>query len=236
MSDRLDQSPSGAPSRRHRARKREFLLAGGDAEAIKKIGAHIEMHIGPVDGVYHEIVSDLVHIDVHCVSPDQDRPFHTLITSGMSDLPMTPPQEAAECRYAELLLHLPADWSNSQEVFGDEAVYWPFRELKALARLPHQHKSWLWYGHTVGNGDPPEPYAPNTRLCAMLLASPSLLPREFEVLRISEEKEIAFFSLIPLYPEELDFKLRRGAEPLLDRLYGAGLGLVIDPGRKNLCL
>ena len=42
--------------------------------------------------VYHEIISDLVHIDVHILrSPEGD--CQVLYTTGMSDLPMSQPDE-----------------------------------------------------------------------------------------------------------------------------------------------
>lgn len=56
-------------------------------ENVEEISAHIERHLGPVDSVYHEILSDTVHIDVHIVKPTESFPFHRLVTSGMSDLP-----------------------------------------------------------------------------------------------------------------------------------------------------
>ena len=41
---------------RHGARDAAFELAIGDSEAIHAISAHIERHVGKVDGVLHEII------------------------------------------------------------------------------------------------------------------------------------------------------------------------------------
>ena len=49
--------------------------------------------------VFHEIVSDVVHIDLLHVPPRRERPFHTLVTCGMSVRPMNVPQDAEEFRY-----------------------------------------------------------------------------------------------------------------------------------------
>ena len=46
--------------------------------------------------------------------------------------------------------------------FETPGGYWPYRMLKELARLPHEFDTFLWKGHTVPNGDPPQPYGPNT--------------------------------------------------------------------------
>ena len=80
LSDELTEA--GQPIFRHGAREREFQLAIGDEDSIERISAHIEEHIGPVAGVFHELISDLVHIDVHMVAPTDERPYHTLFTSG----------------------------------------------------------------------------------------------------------------------------------------------------------
>jgi hypothetical protein len=58
-----------------------------------------ETHLGEIHDVYHELISDLVHIDIHHVAPDDERPFHTLVTSGMSDLPMTVPEGVEALRF-----------------------------------------------------------------------------------------------------------------------------------------
>ena len=59
-------------------------LSTGESN-IDAITEHIEKYIGKVDFVYHEIISPLVHIDIHLVNPTPERNFYTLITSGMSD-------------------------------------------------------------------------------------------------------------------------------------------------------
>ena len=66
------------------------------------------------------MISDLVHIDVHWVQPTPKRPYHTLVTSGMSDKPMTVPAGAEHLRFAELMLCLPPEWQMSMEAFKQE--------------------------------------------------------------------------------------------------------------------
>jgi predicted Zn finger-like uncharacterized protein len=224
-----------APAAGDRPAPRELTPALGDAETIEQISAHIEQHVGKIATVYHELISDLVHIDIHLVEPTREQPFHTLITSGMSDLPMHPPEGAEDCRFAELLLCLPPDWPLSREAFEDERNYWPIRWLKMLARFPHEYDTWLWFGHSVPNGDPPQPFAANTALCCQLLLAPVLVPEEFLVLPLSEEKSICFFSVVPLYREEMDFKLKHGTDALVERFERHQVTEMLDPTRQNVC-
>jgi hypothetical protein len=85
-----------------------------------EIEDYIEEHIGTVSYVYHEIVSDKVHIDIHVVDPSEKRNSYTLITSGMSDQPMPAPSGREGYRYTELTLSLPASWPMSPDELQDQ--------------------------------------------------------------------------------------------------------------------
>ena len=60
------------------------------------------------------------------------------------------------------------------------------------------------------------------------------VPDEFHTLRIDETKEITFYSVVPLYADEMAFKLRQGSNELFDKLDDAELGDVIDPQRRSV--
>lgn len=230
----VEELPSGGVAYRYKERERDIAPVVGDGENIEAISDHIEQYIGEIETVYHELVSDIVHIDVHMIAPTDERPFYTLVTSGMSDLPMTVPEGAEAFEYAELMIYLPEDWQMSQEEFEDESNYWPIRLLKVLSRFPHEYNSWLSEGHTLPNGDPPEPYADNTDLVCALLAPP-LEEEEFLHLEIDDEKTINFFLVIPIYQEEMKCKLQRGMEKLFKRFEKYAVPLILDPQRKNSC-
>jgi hypothetical protein len=131
-------SLSGSPIFTYTDGEKEWQAPHGE-ECIEEISTHIERHLGEVSGVFHELVSDTVHIDVHYVKPTQERPYHTLVTSGMSDLPMSVPEQVDATRFMELVVTLPEEWLVDQEAFANEAWYWPIRQLKYLARFPHKY-------------------------------------------------------------------------------------------------
>jgi len=231
-----EQSESGAPIYRYEdVEPAEFSLATGDDEAIAAISRHIEQHVGPISGVFHELISDQVHIDVHFVPPTADFPFNVLVTSGMSDRPMTVPAGAEDVRYAELCVLLPSTWplgAVGQGTPRDED-YWPIEWLKYLARFPHEYHTWLGAGHTIPNGESAEPFAANTKLGCMLVLPAISLPEAFGELQVSAEKTIHFYCLYPLYKEEMDLKMRQGFEAVLDKFEEHGITDVIDPDRPN---
>jgi hypothetical protein len=224
-------SLSGAPILRH-GEAAPFEGPRGEV-CIEQISAHIETHLGKVETVFHEIVSDTVHVDVHIVKPNSTSPYVRLVTSGMSDLPMPIPAGSSAPRFTELMMTLPPTWRLDQASFEEESWYWPIRLVKYLARLPHKYNTWLGYGHTVPNGDPAESYASNTQLLCALILPPVSIPDEFRNLRIDEQKTITFYSVVPLYREEMDLKLRSGSDALLEKLDQRDITDVIDPARKN---
>jgi hypothetical protein len=234
-SDSVQTSPAGNPIIAHAPRRKDFEFATGDDGNIRHISNHIEQHIGEIELVWHEVISDLVHVDVHWVKPTSTRPYHTLITSGMSDKPMTVPSGAEEYRFGELVLSLPPDWQLSIEAFQDERYYWPVRWLKILARFPHEYDTWLCFGHTVPNEDPPEPFAQSTKLCCNLILPALLTPKDFRSLRIGPEKTIHFYGVIPLYREEMQFKLDHGLDALLEKLDEGGVNELLDVRRASVC-
>lgn len=226
-------SESGAPIFTYTDGEKEWQAAHGE-ECIEEISNHINRFIGEIHLVFHELVSDTVHIDVHHVAPTKDRPFHTLITSGMSDLPMTIPEEADVTKYMELMIHLPENWKISEEDFKDERWYWPIRTLKFLARFPHKFDSWLGWGHTIPNGHPAEPYADNTNLNGVILLPSISVPTDFFQLQINEDKIIEFYCVIPLYEEETNLKLKKGTDVLMDKFDKYSINDLVDVNRKNV--
>jgi hypothetical protein len=241
--DEPEKSESGTRIYRYtESHEKKFEPAAGDGESIELITEHIERHVGPIETVFHEIVSDQVHIDVYWVKPNSDQPFHVLVTSGMSDKPMNTPVDLEVPKYMELCILLPAYWKiqaeedkSAEEVFSDENVYWPVRWLKMVARFPHSFNTWVGAEHTIPNGEHAEPFAESTQLGCMMLFPSITLGEEFFELR-TNKKVINFLCLYPLYREEMDFKLRHGTDKLLDKLEAAGIDDVVDPVRKNVCV
>ncbi|WP_052342767.1 hypothetical protein [Bacillus sp. EB01] len=92
-------SGSGAPAYKYESKETKFEgVKDYDFEAKEKLEQHIETYIGKINGVFHEIVSNLVHLDGYHVAPTPEKPFHTLVTHRMSDLAMNVPPGAEDWR------------------------------------------------------------------------------------------------------------------------------------------
>ena len=228
-------SEGGSEILRYDTRRIPFTPAVGDTALIEAVQDHVEQHVGPISSVFHEVRSDLVHVDVHLVPASSGRPYHTLVTSGMSEVPMVVPcEEGFTLGYAELMIALPRHWPLSGRQFREDTNFWPIQWLTMLARLPHAYDSWLGFGHTVPNGEPPEPLATNNSFTGVILLPPLRTPDAFSTLQLTPDKAIDFFALVPIYPEEMELKLREGTDLLIERFNLHGVDEVVNLRRRNL--
>ena len=204
----------------------DFVFPDRSCVYMDEICDHFEKYIGKIDSVFHELISEYVHIDVHWIKPTPETPYHVLFTTGMSDYPMYLPEG----------LDAPNDYSHADEAFKDDDNYWPIYFLKMIARFPHRYKTWMAEGHTIPNGPDAEPIA-NTNFGCILLMPPYLsAPQEFLKLHAEDGTIINFYSILPIYPEEMDLKLEEGVDALLNLFDEYEISEVIDIHRKNVAL
>ena len=199
-------------------------------EEMEAIEEHIQQYFGDFEHVFHELASPDIHVDICVVPPSEERDYCTLVTMGMGAHRMHVPEELAEYKLerAELAIALPKDWKLKQEDMKDERWYWPIRLLKSLARLPIASDTWLGWGHTMDNQ---EPFAPDTELCAAILTGPQGTEDGSEFCTLPGGEEINFYQVIPLYRDELEYKLAHDADALLDKM--EGISFVVKPDRQD---
>lgn len=193
---------------------------------------HLEKNFGPVKSVFHELVPEEMHIDIYVVEPTEKFPFYRLFTCGMGARKMDLPAQARGKRpeRIELMITLPADWKFDDESMKSENFYWPVGLLKYLARFPWSESTWLGFGHTI----PLQKFAENTELSGVLLNYPENYP--YEVGHIDLPRgTVQFINVVPLYSEEMDYKLSSGIEAL-EKLMGDTLYAPINPKRKNFAV
>ena len=188
-------------------------------EEMEAVEGHIQQYFGEFENVFHELSSPDIHVDICVVPPSEKRDYYTLVTMGMGAHRMNVPEELAEYKLerAELAIALPADWKLDQESMKDEKWYWPIRLLKSLARLPIASDTWLGFGHTMDNE---EDFAKDTKLCAAILTGPQDTEDGSEVCILPSGEEVNFYQVIPLYRDELEYKMAHDADALLDKMDG----------------
>ncbi len=193
------------------------------------VDRHINKYMGVCAGVFHEKISPDLHIDIYVISPTPQRNYYTLVTLGMGAHVMNLPDDMPEGEWgrAELVMCLPPDW-NIQSL--DDKDYWPIYALKVLSRLPGNHDTFLAKGHTIPYG---KPLAENTRLTGYILSDLQNFPREASYVTLPDGDKVNFYQVIPIYDEEMQYKLENGHEALFRLL--AGVSPVVDIHRPNTC-
>lgn len=196
---------------------------------------YVSKHCGKISQTINEIVpGSRVAVNLHIIPASKDRNYITLVTTGMSDYPMDEAEEAAETAYAELLIKLPADWPMEQNKMNDENNYWPLGWLRQTAHIPHLYDGVLGEEVILPNGEPPMPFASDTKLSCIMVCKPQEVDMERFITR--EGKVINFYVLMPIYKEEWDIALKKGYEFLLKKLNESGISDVIDIARPNVGL
>ena len=207
-------------------KKKSYLYT---EDALDRFEAFVAEHFGPYSKVFHEKVSEDIHVDVIVVPPTGETPYYTLVTMGMGAYPMAVPENIKpyEAERAELVFFLPDDWplaSNRREDL------WPLLSLIKMARYPMQQNTWLGAGHTV-----PLP-VDETDFGGLMLLDIANLEENFPELRLPGFGRINFYALMPLYREELAYKRQHGFDTFLALFGDDGLPLAPENGRKNYAL
>lgn len=200
-------------------------------DEIDIIEKHIEHYYGNFEFVFHEKVSPDIHVDICLIPPSEECNWYTLVTMGMGAHLMNVPNQLKEeqLERAELVICLPEYWKLDKEHLKDEKWYWPIRLLKELARFPGENNTWLGWGHTVSY-DGPLSYT--TELCASILINPPCGNVGGNTCTLSDGEEVNFYQVIPLYRDELEYKLKNGTQKLLDKMNDNIL--LVNPHRLNV--
>lgn len=211
---------------------REFKYDGVqcDFENLQRIEDHIAEHISPVSWVWAEIASGLIHLDVLIIEPSDERPWYTLVTSGMSQMPMKAPPEFGKAKYSELVLHLPPDWPMHEPELRKRENFWPIEVIKNVARFPHLFETWLWWTQTVHNE---KPYHPSTPFTGVMLLQDTPYGQKFLFMETDREEPTFFHTLVFLHEAELAYYIQYGYDALAHALLDQGMKIVVDPFRPS---
>jgi len=178
---------------------------------------------GTCEYVYHETIPLVPHVDVYIYGPSK-RPFYTLVTGGLSDLPMWVPHEVgSEGARAELVL------------YADEPKDEYLELLRRLAHMPHDLKTWFGYWHTVAVTGEPGPLFPESQLTSLLLM-PSVVTGD-HALRdelVLDGDPVNLLWVVPITAAETEYKLARGSDALVDLFDRQRLPFLLDERRQSV--
>lgn len=186
--------------------------------------ATYEKLFGKAQEVFHEIVPFIPHIDIYVYPPGhKGRSFFTLVTGGMSDIEMTLPANAiGAASRIELIFYCEEPKKEYMEV------------IRRLAHFPHDNRTWLGNWHTMPNGQPSAQIWGSDVLDSFMFMPTIVRPDStLEKELVLNGSSVHFLWLVPISTPECDFKLKKGANALLDLFDKYNHPPVFNPKRES---
>ena len=201
---------------------------------------HVKVHIDQQFGVYTQLLTDNSDpdypLEIAVIPPRLDHDYYTLVTVGLSRHRMGFPEERRDEKLerAELLINLPRDWRLTKADCREERWSWPIRMMLATAHFAMEDPEvGLESRTTLDEGEDGIPFAENTELRGEILLYPGVFGTDSFFCRLPDGDEVNFYQVIPLYREEIQYKLEHGSDSLLDLCPDESLE-VINPHRLNV--
>jgi suppressor of fused protein SUFU len=225
-----NKAPDGTEIIRHDEVETQIGVTDKNTAGFKKCReTAYEKLFGEALGVSHELLPLIPHIDIYTFKrtlkrDGADQVVYSLVTGGMSDLEMTLPRRAPKDvpRRVELIFYC-------SEPRGEY-----ISTLRWVAHFPHNAKSWLGHGHTMPNGNPPEPFWGSTGLDTLLFMPPIIATDQNLASELKLEAEpVHFLWVVPLTTAECNFKLEKGFDAILDLFDQHQHPYVFDPNRRS---
>lgn len=154
-----------------------------------------------------------------------------LVTNGLSNYVMPVPEKLEGKEHVELYFCLPSYWE--WENTANSSMNWVFYWIQRLANYVQEKNSWFGHGHTMPCGKDMESLSPTMQQNHFFLSDPMLLEEELCPLVLST-KTVNFLSIIPIFPDEMDYKQGKGTLKLVRKLTQHGVTEKLDDYRGTV--
>lgn len=178
--------------------------------------------VGIRQDIHAPYIDILIYKRKFASGTDKEQEFYTLITNGMSDIPMaTPNTVGVNGSVAELVMYVREPHERYVHL------------LQYLACYPHEENTWLGHGHTISW---PHKLHSASDLQHFLIATPILRQdRQFRKILSMDGAPVNLLWVLPITNTERNFKRARGTAPLLDLFSTSGeFHWILDERRKSL--
>lgn len=192
-------------------------------EDLEIVETFIKENFGRYENIIHEIVSDIVHIDIAVIEPNPVKDYYTLVTIGAGAKKM---RNIDAYNRVEIMIHLPKSWDIHS---NEEKWYWPIRLLKSLSRLPFKNDTWIGVEHTIQYSDN---FFVDTNFSGVIL-TPAFDPnKEYKTVSLKNDSKVHFLQVLPITLEEMQFKIENNcAELLIDSIPHDNYDFIVNVNR-----
>ena len=110
---------------------------------------------------------------------------------------------------------------------------WVFPWLKRIKEYVQNNNTWLGHGHTMPCGKEMNSLSSTMTQNHFIISKPIAWEKHLQPLVI-EGKTIFFLAVIPLFPDEMDYKQGKGTAKLFDKFRHQGVTEKLDDYRKSV--
>ena len=177
--------------------------------------------------LHETVLVSVVSVSVHVIEPENNRPYRTLLTTGVSEFPMHPPSgdQTQEC--AELMIRLPETWRVDPASIKDDAKsIWPVHWLRMCSHAMHDNGIWLGDGIVL---QAPRRIPDDWRFTGFLIV-PSGLPK----IVCEDGRQVTVYTIQPIHQAEFDLASQQGIKALVERLDAANARGPHDENRLSV--
>lgn len=203
-------------------------------EELQTILTHITRYFGVAARSLKTVDTTNNPISILYIPPTKERNYITLVTTGIGAYKANVPENIKELNMdrIELVAYLPPEWDVDSE---DIRFSWVARALQTLGTMIQFDDTWLGLGHTISNGSP---FAPDTEFNGVILDNITNVERSAIQCQLPNNEIVTFYQIIPIYEEEMVFKIKNNFEDLFNLLIqnvGISYKGPININRPNVC-
>jgi hypothetical protein len=204
-----------------------------EQEKIERMPTELQIALGERFGEHRvdSVTTELTEFPLLLLDLEQKSPVKVLMTNGLSNFAMPVPEKHLDQCHIELYFCLPSYWSLDD--LSDLKSNWVFSWIGRLASYIVEKNTWFGHGHTMPCGREMNPLSETMRQNHFFLSDPMLLERELSPLNISE-KQVHFLAIIPIFPDEMDYKQGKGTFKFQYKLIQHGVTEKLDDYRGTV--
>lgn len=158
-------------------------------------------------------------------------PVTVIITNGLSDYQMPVPEKVAGREFNEIYFCLPSYWE--WEELENPRMNWIFPWIQRLAKYVVDKQTWFGAGHTLPCGQEMQELSETMRQNHFFLSDPILLEQQLAPIEV-DGKIIYMLAIIPIFPDEMDYKQGKGTFKFLQKLSNQGVTEKLDDFRSTI--
>jgi hypothetical protein len=163
--------------------------------------------------------------------PNQANTSTVLMTNGLSDFKMPVHEKHIGEEYNELYFLLPNYWNI--EAIENPKFNWVFSWLQRLKNFAIEKNACYGHGHTFPCGQDMQSLSASMLQNHFILTRPIELDEDLAELNLAD-RSIGFLGVIPIFPDEMDFKQGRGTVQLFEKLRTFNVTEKLDDFRNTV--